>query len=99
VVPGLVEKREQQEAEKVELAYAEVEDEPETLSANARGQDVPVGALPGAAVAGLLLFGFGLSGRRKKQRQLRPAQVRDTDSGPSRRARARDLDFERRHRR
>ena len=96
VVPGVAAEREQQKAEQVELAYAEVEDEPETLSASARSQDVPVGAVTGGLAAGLLLFGFGLSGR-KKQRQLRPARVRDSATGPSRRER--DLDFERHHRR
>jgi len=91
VQPGLMAKR--QQAREVELAYAEVEDGPELLSASGRSPDVPVGVLPGVAAAGLLLFGFGLSGRRKQQR--RPVQVRVTATGSSRRAR--DLDFERRH--
>jgi len=86
-------KRQQQEAAQVELAYAEVEDEPETLSASARSPEVPVGLLPGVVGAGLLLFGFGLSGRRKKQH--RPVQVRETATGSQRRVR--DVDFERRH--
>ena len=90
--PGLVAKRQQQAAQ-VELAYAEVEDGPESLSASGRSPEVPVGVLPGVAGAGLLLFGFGLSGRRKQQR--RPVQVRETATGSS--GRARDVDFERRH--
>jgi len=93
VQPGLVAKRQQQQAEQVELAYAEVEDEPESLSASSRSPEVPVGVLPGVVGAGLLLFGFGLSGRRKQQR--RPVQARETTTSSS--GKVRDVDFERRH--